>query len=74
MDSSFFCLIARRMGTDTLVSSSKKQVKKSFSRSVQFLMEPAESFMNHSIAIPLRVPMNKWVRMASFDTTSRFGT
>ena len=39
-------------------SSSKKRVRKSFSRSPEFLMEPSESFMNHSKAIPFRVPMN----------------
>jgi len=50
-------------------SSSKKRVRKNFSISPQFLMEPFESFMNHSKAIPFRVPLNKRVRMASFDTT-----
>jgi len=33
------------------------------------LMDPSGSFMNHSKAIPLRVPMNKHARMVSFDTT-----
>jgi len=50
-------------------SSSKKWVRKSISRLPQFLIEPSESFMNHSKAIPLRVPMNKHARMVSFDTT-----
>jgi len=50
-------------------SSSKKRVRKSFSRSPQFLIEPSGSFMNYSKAIPLRVSMNKRARMASFDTT-----
>jgi len=50
-------------------SSAKKRVSKSFSRSPQFLIEPSGSFMNHSKAIPFRIPMNKRARMASFDTT-----
>jgi len=49
--------------------SLKKRVRKSFFRSPQFLMEPSESFMNHSKEIPSRVPMNKRARMTSFDTT-----
>jgi len=46
--------------------SSKKRVRKSFSRSPQFLMEPSGSFMNHSKASPFRVPMNKRAKIASF--------
>jgi len=54
---------------DTSVSSSKNRAKKSFSRSIRFLIEPTKSFMNHSKATPLRLPMNERARMASFDTT-----
>ena len=61
-----FCFIARRVGKDTSVSSLK-----SFSRSTHFSIELAWSFMNHS-KNPLRVPMNKWAMMASFDTTFKF--
>jgi len=61
--------MARIVGTNTSVSSSKKRAKKSFSKSAQLLMESARSFMNHSKATPLRVPMNKRARIASFDTT-----
>ena len=43
--------------------------EESFSRSLQFLIEPTGSFMNHSKAIPFRVSMNKCARMTSFDTT-----
>jgi len=50
-------------------SSSKKHMMKSFSRSPQLLIEPSGSFMSHSKAIPLRVPMNKRARIASFNTT-----
>jgi len=53
------CLIARRVGMVISESSSKKRVRKSFSRSPQFLIEPSESFMNHSKTISFRVPMNK---------------
>ena len=49
-------------------SSLRKWVRKSFSRSPQFLIATPGSFMNHSKAIPLKVPMNKRVRIASFDT------
>jgi len=69
MDSPFFYLVAMRVGTDTSVSPSKKWAKKSFPRSAQFLMESAGSFMNHSKATPLRVPMKNQARMVSFDTT-----
>jgi len=49
-------------------SSSKKRVRKSFSKSPQFLMEPSGSFMNHSKESPFRVLMNKCAKMASFAT------
>ena len=43
----------------TFESSLKKRVRKSFSKSPQFLMEPSGSFMNYSKANPFRVSMNK---------------
>ena len=49
--------------------SLKKRVRKSFSRSAQFLIEPSESFMNYSKASPFRVPMNKRAKIESFATT-----
>ena len=67
IDSPFFCFTVR-IGTDTFVSSSKKQAKNRISKSANFLIELVGSFMNHSKA-PLRVLMNKRVRMTSFDTT-----
>ena len=67
MDSSFFCFVVRIVGIDTSVLSLKNHVRKSFSRSPHFLIEPAIGFMNHSKATPLRVPMNKWAKMVSFD-------
>ena len=69
MDSPFLCFLARRVGIDTSVLSIKKQVKKSFSKPAQFLIEPTESFMNNSEATHLRVPINKQARMESFDIT-----
>jgi len=67
--SPFFCFMARRARMVIFVSSSKKWVRKSFSKLAQFLMEPSRSFMDHSKATPLRVPMNKWAKIVSFDTT-----
>jgi len=49
--------------------SLKKHVRKSFSKSSQFLIELSESFMNHSKASPFRVPMNKRTKMTSLSTT-----
>jgi len=68
IDSSFFCFVARRVGTEISVSSSKKRARNSFLRSAHILIEPARSFMNHSNVTPLRVPMNKWAMMTSFNT------
>jgi len=68
-DSPFRCLVIRRVGMVISELSLNKRVRKSFSRSPQFLIEPSESFMNHSKAIPFRVLMNKYARMATFDTT-----
>jgi len=68
-NSPFRCLVVRRVDMVISESSSKKCVRKRFSRSPQFLMKPSGSFMNHSKAIPFKVPMNKRARMASFDTT-----
>ena len=59
MDSPFFCFVARRVSIATSISSSKKRVRNSFSKSTQVLIELAGNFMNHSKATPLRVPMNK---------------
>ena len=68
-DSPFRCFVARRVGMVTSESSSKKRVRKSFSKSPQFLMEPSGSFMNHSKASPFRVPMNKRIKIASLSIT-----
>jgi len=68
-ESPFRCFVARRVGIVISESSSKKRVRKSFSKSPQFLMEPSGSFMNYSKASPFRVPMNKRVNMASLSTT-----
>jgi len=69
IDSSFYCLAAMRVDTEISESSSKKRVKNNFLRSAYVLIDPAGSFMNHSKATPLRVPMNERAIMASFDTT-----
>jgi len=68
INSPFFCFMARRVGTDISVSSSKKRSRNSFSKSAYFLIEPVESLVNHSKETPLRVPMNKRAKIASFDT------
>jgi len=73
MDSPFFCLAARKVGTEISVSSSKKQARNNFSRSAHVLIEPARSFMSHSKVTPLRVPTNKWTMIESFDTTFPVG-
>jgi len=73
IDSPFFYFVARRAGTDNLVSSSKNHARKNFLRSNHFLIAPAGSFMNHSKATPVRVSMNKRIMMASFDTISCLG-
>jgi len=69
MDSPFFCFVARGVGTNISISSSMKRARNSFSRSAQVLIESAGSFIHHSKATPLRVPMDKRVMMALFDTT-----
>jgi len=69
IDSPFFYLAARRVGTKISISSSKKWARNIFSRSAHILIEPVGSFMNHSKATPLRMLMNKQAIMASFDTT-----
>jgi len=64
MDSLFFCFVARRISIATSVSSLMKQVRNSFSKLAQVLIEPAGNFMNHLKATPLRVPMNKRIMIA----------
>jgi len=66
-DSSFRCFVARRVGIIISDLSSKKRVRKSFSKSPQCLMEPSGSFMNHSKASYFRVSMNKRAKMASLS-------
>jgi len=48
MDSPFFCLAARTVGTEIFVSSLKKRARNNFLRSAHVLIEPAENFLNHS--------------------------
>ena len=64
----FLLLTARRVRTDISVSSSKKRARNNFSRLAHVLIERAGSFMNHSKAISLRVPMRKWAMITLFDT------
>jgi len=69
MGSPYLCFVARRVGTDISVSSSKKWIRKSFFRSSQFFMEPTWSFTNYSKANPLRLSMNKQAIIVLFNTT-----
>jgi len=57
IDPPFFCFVVRKVSIATSVLSSKKQVKNSFSKLAQVLIEPTDSLMNYSKIPPLSVPM-----------------
>jgi len=68
-DSSFFCLVARRVITEISILSSKKRARNKLLKVGPCLDQAGRKFHEPFKGEPLRAPMNKWAIIVSFDIT-----